>query len=96
MNGFNVLRLAVIMCLFNHATSTADKWYKLGFRTIEDVRQSQTVSVTDTQRLGVKYYHHLSVPVTREETEYIRGFVFSQADMCFPGTTVEAAGGYRR
>ena len=62
--------------------ATADKWYKLGLRTIEDVRQSQTISLTDTQlRLGLKYYHHLSVPVTREETEYIRGFVFSQADI---------------
>lgn len=83
--------------IYGCGTATADKWYKLGLRTIADVqRQSREISLTDTQRLGLQYYDHLSVPVSREEAEVVRDYVFSQAAVCSPGTTVEVVGGYRR
>lgn len=82
--------------IYGCGTATADRWYKLGLRTITDIRQSREINLTDTQRLGLQYYDHLSKPVSREETEVIRDYVLSQAEVCCPGTTVEAVGGYRR
>ena len=86
----------LLTTIYGCGTATADKWYNLSLRTIEDVRHSREISLTDTQRVGLKYHLHLSLPVSREETEYIQGYILSQAEICFPDTTVEAVGGYRR
>ena len=90
------IRDRLFTTVYGCGTATADKWYKKGLRTIEDIRQCQELSLTDTQRLGLQYHHHLSAPVSRKETEFIEGYVLSQAEICFPGTSVEAVGGYRR
>jgi hypothetical protein len=82
--------------IYGCGTATADKWYKKGIRSLNGIKQSTEINLTDTQKLGIEHYHHLAVPVSRDETEYIRGYVLSQAEICFPGTTVEAVGGYRR
>ncbi len=65
-------------------------------RSINDVQTSKELQLTKTQKLGFVYYKHLSVPVTREETEMIVGYVQRQVDVWAPGTSVEAVGGYRR
>ena len=33
--------------------STADKWYNEGLRTIEDVKKCNTITLTETQKLGM-------------------------------------------
>ncbi|XP_064382969.1 DNA-directed DNA/RNA polymerase mu-like isoform X2 [Halichondria panicea] len=75
---------------------TANKWYQKGLRSINDIQTSKELQLTKTQKLGLVYYEHLSVPVTREETEMITGYVQRLVDVCASGTSVEAVGGYRR
>ena len=82
--------------IYGCGTATADKWYKKGIRTLSDIKQSSEINLTNTQKLGIEHHHHLAVPVSRDKTEYICGYIFSQAEICCPGTTVEAVGGYRR
>ncbi len=65
-------------------------------RSINDIQTSKELQLTKTQKLGLVYYEHLSVPVTREETEMITGYVQRLVDVCASGTSVEAVGGYRR
>ena len=32
--------------------ATADKWYRKGFRTIDELRECNDLTLTETQRLG--------------------------------------------
>ena len=91
-----LVHMQMFSSVYGCGTATADKWYKLGLRSIDDVRQSQKIILTETQRVGLKYHEHISVPVSREETDFIKDYILSKAEICFPGTTVEAVGGYRR
>ena len=66
------------------------------YRSIKEVQACKELQLTETQKLGLAHYEHLSAPVTREETERIVGFVQSQLALCAPEASVEAVGGYRR
>lgn len=82
--------------MYGCGSATADKWYQKGLRSIQDVKSCKEIPLTDVQKLGLSYYKHLSVPVSRVETDIIVTYVQSQLDVCVPGTKVEAVGGYRR
>ena len=47
---FNLIQL--FTSIYGCGSATADKWYKKGLRTIEDIRQSKELDLTEIQKLG--------------------------------------------
>jgi DNA polymerase/3'-5' exonuclease PolX len=76
--------------------ATARRWYQQGLHTLDDVTTCDDLTLTDTQTLGLKYYQDISVQIPRTETASITDIIRREAEACFPGTSVEAVGGYRR
>lgn len=76
--------------------ATADKWYKKGFRTIDEIKTSETLELTELQKLGLLYYEDLSKSIPRDEVEIIIEIIKKEVRECCPEAEVEAVGGYRR
>ena len=77
----------------------ADKLYKQGIKTIEDLRKKEHV-LTEMQRIGLKYYEDFGERIPRAEVEQLLGRV---QEACYGVVKngkkvlkVEAVGSYRR
>ena len=46
------LLLQLFTSIYGCGYATADKWYNMGLRTIDDVRHHSDLSLTETQQLG--------------------------------------------
>ncbi len=50
---------------------TAEKWYKKGYMTIEDLLQGEGDNLTEAQKIGIKYKDELSQTIPRERIDEI-------------------------
>ena len=62
--------LTLFTNIWGVGTDTAQKWYKMGFRTLEDLKQHPEVLNKD-QALGVKYFEDFQKRIPRAEVEEI-------------------------
>ena len=63
--------------------ATAMKWYNIGHRTLDDIRNN--VELNHRQKMGLKYYHDLLVKIPRNEVKEIETLVFSEIQKLCPG-----------
>lgn len=73
---------------------TADQWYSLGYRTLEDLRTKATL--TNQQKIGLKHYDDIKDRMPREEVTEIVKIVEREAKSMYPKLEVQACGSYRR
>lgn len=73
---------------------TAQQWYSLGYRTLEDLKTKATL--TSQQKIGLKHYDDIQSKIPREEVIMIAKIVEKEAKIMFPNLQVEVCGSYRR
>ncbi|XP_045684166.1 DNA-directed DNA/RNA polymerase mu [Phyllostomus hastatus] len=81
--------------IFGVGVRTADRWYREGLRTLDDV-QSRVPRLTEQQKAGLRHHRDLSTPVQRPDAEALQQVVETVVVQALPGATVTLAGGFRR
>ncbi|XP_036896878.1 DNA-directed DNA/RNA polymerase mu isoform X1 [Sturnira hondurensis] len=81
--------------IFGVGVRTADRWYREGLRTLDDVR-GQVQRLTEQQKAGLQHHWDLSMPVQRPDAEALQQVVETAVVQALPGATVTLAGGFRR
>ncbi|XP_045053337.2 DNA-directed DNA/RNA polymerase mu isoform X2 [Desmodus rotundus] len=81
--------------IFGVGVRTADRWYREGLRTLDDVR-GQVQRLTEQQKAGLRHHRDLSTPVQRPDAEALQQAVEAAVGQALPGATVTLAGGFRR
>lgn len=81
--------------IFGVGVRTADRWYREGLRTLDDV-QGQAHRLTLQQKVGLRHYRDLSALVQRPDAEALQQVVETAVVRALPGATVTLAGGFRR
>ncbi|XP_067857234.1 DNA-directed DNA/RNA polymerase mu [Heptranchias perlo] len=87
--------LKLFTSIFGVGVKTADKWYREGLRTLDELRASK-IKLTKEQTAGLLYYEDLNVPVTRAEADLIGQIVEAAIHRFLPTAVITLTGGFRR
>eukprot|EP01084_Bolivina_argentea_P045893 84471_1 len=84
--------------IFGVGSITAQQWYNIGLRSLEDVRNAEKwdIKLQDRQRMGLKYYDDLLIKIPRTEIICIEKFIVSEINDICVGCKVIICGSYRR
>ncbi|XP_073096712.1 DNA nucleotidylexotransferase isoform X2 [Manis javanica] len=82
--------------VFGVGLKTAEKWFRMGFRTLSKIRSDKTLKFTQMQKAGFLYYEDLVSHVTREEAEAVSVLVKEAVWAFLPDAFVTMTGGFRR
>ncbi|XP_029000554.1 DNA polymerase lambda [Betta splendens] len=92
--GEDVPVLELFTNIWGAGFKTAQLWYQQGFRTLEDIRTKACLS--NTQKIGLKYYEDFLDRMPREEAAAIEKVVKDAAQAIDPGLVAITCGSYRR
>ncbi|XP_072341862.1 DNA-directed DNA/RNA polymerase mu isoform X4 [Scyliorhinus torazame] len=81
--------------IFGVGVKTADKWFKEGLRTLNELRAS-TIKFTKQQEAGLLYYEDLILPVTKVEADLIKQIIEEAVHRFLPSAIITLTGGFRR
>ncbi|XP_069773996.1 DNA-directed DNA/RNA polymerase mu isoform X2 [Narcine bancroftii] len=81
--------------IFGVGVKTADKWYREGLRTLDQLRASD-IKLTRKQEAGLMHHSDLGAQVTRAEADLIKQIVERAVHIFLPHAVVTLAGGFRR
>ncbi|XP_014683853.1 DNA-directed DNA/RNA polymerase mu isoform X3 [Equus asinus] len=81
--------------IFGVGVRTADRWYREGLRTLDDLR-GQPQRLTQQQKAGLQHYRDLSALVQRPDVDALQQVVEAAVGQALPGATVTLTGGFRR
>jgi DNA polymerase beta len=78
--------------------AAAIKWWDKGIRSIDDLKRNKDISLTKTQKIGLKYYKDLHTRIPREQIKIFELMVKTVLAHKFgiKSFKMEAAGSYRR
>ncbi|KAK7309517.1 hypothetical protein RJT34_06315 [Clitoria ternatea] len=74
--------------------STALKLYEKGYRTLDDLRNDD--SLTNAQKLGLKYFDDIRQRIPRHEVQEMEQILQKAGENVLPGVVVICGGSYRR
>ncbi|XP_057587739.1 DNA-directed DNA/RNA polymerase mu isoform X1 [Hippopotamus amphibius kiboko] len=81
--------------IFGVGVRTADRWYRDGLRTLDDLRE-QPQRLTQQQRVGLQHHQDLSSLILRSDVQALQHVVEAAVGQALPGATVTLTGGFRR
>ncbi|XDB65032.1 hypothetical protein ABFV05_018648 [Capra hircus] len=82
--------------VFGVGLKTSEKWFRMGFRSLNKIMSDKTLKFTKMQKAGFLYYEDLVSCVTRAEAEAV-GMLVKEAVWAFlPDAFVTMTGGFRR
>ncbi|XP_076831516.1 DNA nucleotidylexotransferase [Brachyhypopomus gauderio] len=88
--------LKLFTSVFGVGPKTAEKWYRRGLRSLEQVLSEPWVQLNRMQAAGFLYYEDISKPVSRAEAKAV-GCIIEDVASCFgSGVTITLTGGFRR
>ncbi|NXE13877.1 TDT nucleotidylexotransferase, partial [Lophotis ruficrista] len=82
--------------VFGVGVKTSEKWYRMGLRTLEEVKADKTLKLTKMQRAGFLYYEDLVSCVTEAEADAVSLIVKNTVCTFLPDALVTITGGFRR
>uniref|UniRef100_A0A4W3JXA8 DNA nucleotidylexotransferase n=1 Tax=Callorhinchus milii TaxID=7868 RepID=A0A4W3JXA8_CALMI len=82
--------------IFGVGLKTADRWYRLGFRTLEEVQAAKDLKFTKMQKAGLMYCEDISSFVNKAEAHAVGQIIEKFVHKCVPNATVTLTGGFRR
>ena len=59
---------------------TANAWYALGCRTINDVKTDPRITLKENQKIGIEFREQLIAPIPRAEIDHFNTYLHSQLD----------------
>ncbi|XP_076423863.1 DNA nucleotidylexotransferase isoform X1 [Peromyscus maniculatus bairdii] len=82
--------------VFGVGLKTAEKWFRMGFRTLSKIKSDKSLRFTRMQKAGFLYYEDLVSCVSRAEAEAISVLVKEAVTAFLPDALVTITGGFRR
>ncbi|EJD04833.1 Nucleotidyltransferase [Fomitiporia mediterranea MF3/22] len=96
-NTEDVQAIKLFNNIYGVGLSTAQKWYSMGCRTLDDVKNRKGgITVSDVQEIGLKYYDDINTRIPRGEVEEIFNRVKLIALEIDPKLFFLLMGSYRR
>ncbi|XP_036430471.1 DNA nucleotidylexotransferase [Colossoma macropomum] len=88
--------LKLFTSVFGVGPKTAEKWYRRGLRSLEQICADSSIHLNRMQEAGFLYYEDISKPVTVAEAKAV-GYIIEEAASCFSsGVTITLTGGFCR
>ncbi|NXC42916.1 TDT nucleotidylexotransferase, partial [Penelope pileata] len=82
--------------VFGVGVKTSEKWFRLGLRTLEEVKANKTLKLSKMQRAGFLYYEDLVSCVSKAEADAVSLIVKNTVCTFLPDALVTITGGFRR
>uniref|UniRef100_F6VL88 DNA nucleotidylexotransferase n=1 Tax=Ornithorhynchus anatinus TaxID=9258 RepID=F6VL88_ORNAN len=82
--------------VFGVGLKTSEKWYRRGFRTLDEVKADNSLKLTKMQKAGFLYYEDLVSCVAKEEADAVYLIVKEAVRAFLPEALVTLTGGFRR
>ncbi|XP_043846114.1 DNA nucleotidylexotransferase [Dromiciops gliroides] len=82
--------------VFGVGLKTADKWYRMGFRTLSKIRSDKSLKLTKMQKAGFQYYEDLVGCVSKAEADAVNLLVKEAVWTFLPDALITITGGFRR
>ncbi|XP_054839580.1 DNA nucleotidylexotransferase [Eublepharis macularius] len=82
--------------VFGVGMKTSEKWYRMGLRNLEDVKQDKSLKLTRMQRAGLLHYEDLISSVSKAEADSTALIVKDTVWRFSPTAVVTLTGGFRR
>uniref|UniRef100_A0A8I6AFP2 DNA nucleotidylexotransferase n=1 Tax=Rattus norvegicus TaxID=10116 RepID=A0A8I6AFP2_RAT len=82
--------------VFGVGLKTAEKWFRMGFRTLSKIKSDKSLRFTHMQKAGFLYYEDLVSCVNRAEAEAVSMLVKEAVVAFLPDALVTMTGGFRR
>ncbi|OXB67387.1 hypothetical protein ASZ78_010945 [Callipepla squamata] len=82
--------------VFGVGVKTSEKWFRMGLRTVEEVKADKTLKLSKMQRAGFLYYEDLVSCVSEAEADAVSLIVKNTVCSFLPDALVTITGGFRR
>ncbi|XP_068875854.1 DNA nucleotidylexotransferase isoform X5 [Aphelocoma coerulescens] len=82
--------------VFGVGVKTSEKWYRMGLRTVEEVKADKTLKLSKMQKAGFLYYEDLVSCVSKAEADAVSLIVKNSVCTFLPDALVTITGGFRR
>ncbi|NWR16813.1 TDT nucleotidylexotransferase, partial [Emberiza fucata] len=82
--------------VFGVGVKTSEKWYRMGLRTVEEVKADKTLKLSKMQKAGFLYYEDLVSCVSKAEADAVSLIVKNTVCTFLPDALVTITGGFRR
>uniref|UniRef100_A0A8B9H332 DNA-directed DNA/RNA polymerase mu n=1 Tax=Astyanax mexicanus TaxID=7994 RepID=A0A8B9H332_ASTMX len=88
--------LKLFTSVFGVGPKTAEKWYRRGLRSLEQVYSDSSLHFNRMQTAGFIYYEDISKPVTVAEARAVGCIIEETASYYSSGVSISLTGGFRR
>ncbi|NXM66262.1 TDT nucleotidylexotransferase, partial [Serilophus lunatus] len=82
--------------IFGVGVKTSEKWYRMGLRTVEELKADKTLKLSKMQKAGFLYYEDLVSCVSKAEADAVTLIVKNTVCTFLPDALVTITGGFRR
>lgn len=82
--------------VFGVGVKTSEKWYRMGLRTLEELKADKTLKLSKMQKAGFLYYEDLVSCVSKAEADAVSLIVKNTVCTFLPDALVTITGGFRR
>ncbi|XP_051474189.1 DNA nucleotidylexotransferase [Apus apus] len=82
--------------VFGVGVKTSEKWYRMGLRTLEEIKADKTLKLSKMQKAGFLYYEDLVSCVSKAEADAVTLLVKNTVCTFLPDALVTITGGFRR
>ncbi|KAM9011392.1 DNA nucleotidylexotransferase isoform 7-T9 [Ara ararauna] len=82
--------------VFGVGVKTSEKWYRMGLRTLKEVKADKTLKLSKMQKAGFLYYEDLVSCVSKAEADAVSLIVRNTVCTFLPDALVTITGGFRR
>ncbi|KAM3912881.1 DNA nucleotidylexotransferase [Leptodactylus fuscus] len=96
VNSEHYKAFKVFTSIFGVGVKTAEKWFRMGLRTIEDIKYRNDLRLTSMQKHGLLYYEDIASYVSKMEADAVEHLVKNIICEFVPDAIVTITGGFRR
>ncbi|XP_034537021.1 DNA nucleotidylexotransferase isoform X2 [Notolabrus celidotus] len=88
--------LKLFTSVFGVGPKTADKWYRRGLRSFNDVLTDSSIQLNRMQQSGFLHYGDISRAVSKAEARALRNIIDEAVHVITPDAVLALTGGFRR
>ncbi|KAM6443656.1 DNA nucleotidylexotransferase [Liasis olivaceus] len=96
LDNENYRSIKLFTSVFGVGLKTSDKWYRMGLRTLEEVKHDKNLKLTRMQKAGFLHYDDLISCVSKAEADAANLIVQDAVWKIVPNAIVTITGGFRR